>query len=97
MHVQSAIQADLSFSVSARSTDTLLYYLILVPITLITLCCFLYRQSLPIRYARDIWNPSRYALRSNICRFFVNLQVKLLARLVCILKLGERCLQILVC
>ena len=75
--VQSAVQADLSFSMSARSADTLLRHLTLIPIALINSCGFLYRQSLPIRCARDIRNFSRCALRSNVFRFLVNLQVKL--------------------
>ena len=72
--MQSAAQADLSFSVSAESADTAFahVYCIKYPLTVFSI-------GTACRYtcARVIWKSSRYTLETNICQFLVNLQVKL--------------------
>ena len=75
--MQSAVWADLSFFVSAKSADTLLCHLTPALVDLINSCCLLHRQSLPIHCERVIRKTSQYTLRSNVCQFLVNLQVKL--------------------
>ena len=85
----------LSSSASADPADALVYYTLACKYSLVVYCI---GKACRYTYLRDNRNSSRYTLEFNV--YSISLSINRsdwLARLVCILKLGEQCLQIPVC